>query len=137
MFQNIQSNKVNNVNILKEKYLDYKLNMLTELKNEIIKKNLKYANKMNNYLYFLKDKFYEEKDELHFLEKETFNNKKEFEKVIIKALKKQEELEYLINVRNFSFASEVPRHNIPAQHAVRINILSDVLSTSDNSIRGV
>ena len=101
MFQNIQSNEVNNVNILKEKYLDYKLNMLTELKNEIIKKNLKYANKMNNYLYFLKDKFYEEKDELHFLEKETFNNKKEFEKVIIKALKKQEELEYLINVRNF------------------------------------
>jgi hypothetical protein len=75
--------------------------VLIELKNEIKKKNIKYANKMNNYLYFLKDKFYEKKDELHFLEKKTFNIKKEFEKVIIKALKKQEELEYLINIRNF------------------------------------
>ena len=101
VIQNIQSNKIKNFKGLKEITLDNKYHMLIKLKNTIENRYLKYVLKMNNYLYFLNAKIEEEQDELYFLEKELFNNEKGLEKLILKTIKKQEELEYLLNIRNF------------------------------------
>ena len=101
LIQNIQSKKIENINNKKDSNTDYKLNTLNNLKNTFDDKYAKYSFKINHYLYYLKDILYEAQRELHFLDKEIFNYNIDIEKLILKIVRKENELEYLLEIRNF------------------------------------
>lgn len=101
LIQNIQSKKIENINNKKDSNTDYKLNTLNNLKNIFDDKYAKYSFKINHYLYYLKDILYEAQNELHFLDKEIFNYNIDIEKLILKIVRKENELEYLLEIRNF------------------------------------
>ena len=99
--QNIQCKEIKNMEINDEFNINNKLNKLKEIKNILDNNYAIYSYDMNNYIYFVKDKLSEIKDNLKILDKEIFNENIYIEKLVLKIVKKQEELEHLIEIRNF------------------------------------
>ena len=101
IIQNIQNKQINNLKKNDENNIDNRLNKLIELKNLFEKYSESYSYNMNIYINFLKNKIFEIKDNLQVIDKDIFNKNIEIEKLALKIVRKQNELEYLIEIRNF------------------------------------
>ena len=101
IIQNIQNKEIKNLKKNDEINLDNRLNKLIELKVLFENHFETYSYNMHYYLNFLKDKLYEIQENLQIIDKDIFNQNMEIEKLALKIVKKQNELESLIEIRNF------------------------------------
>jgi hypothetical protein len=101
IIQNIQNKEIKNLKKNDEINLDNRLNKLIELKDLFENHFETYSYNMHYYLNFLKDKLYEIQENLQIIDKDIFNQNMEIEKLALKIVKKQNELESLIEIRNF------------------------------------
>lgn len=101
IIQNIHNNKVKNMsvinNFIKEGYLR-RLRHLEKIFQKIFEK---YSKQMHLYLQFLSNTLDEERKELRVKNALIFNLSNQIEKLVIKLLNKQNELEFLVELRNF------------------------------------
>lgn len=99
--QNVQIKKLNEIKSKNKLSINDKINMIINLKIKFENNYKIYSNEMDDYIYFLKDKLFEISTDLQSIDKEIFNKSIEIEKLIYKIVRKQSELEYLIEIRNF------------------------------------
>ena len=101
IIQNIRNIRLTNLQNEKEYNIDHQLNILNAIKNKLDINYKKYYNKMELYIYFLKDRLDDMQAELKYIDKQIYNITTDIEKLIFKIVKKQTELEYLVEIRNF------------------------------------
>lgn len=101
IIQNIHNKEIKNMNTNDGGNIDIKLNRLKDLHNLIENNYASFSFNINSYIYFIKDKIYEIQENIKNIDKEIFNKNIDIEKLVIKIVKKQKELEYLIEIRNF------------------------------------
>jgi len=99
--QNAQIKKLNEMKNKTKFTINDKITMIINLKIKLEKNYRKYANELDDYIYYLKDKIFEISTDLQSIDKEIFSKSIELEKIIFKIVKKQNELQYLIEIRNF------------------------------------
>ena len=94
--KNVQSKKIKN-DFIKDIYINklIKLKQIFQIKNENYKKNIK------SYLFFLRSKLRNYREEVHMQNIEIFQIYSDMEKIMIKLIKIQSELEKLVEIRNF------------------------------------
>ena len=101
IFQNIQDTKVKAILSKEEYHIEKKYNNLIKLKKKLAQKYIIYSKNMNNYLEFLSDKIKEIKADLKKTDLQIKNYIIQLEKIILDIVKKQNELESLVDKRNF------------------------------------
>ena len=99
--QNVQMKKLNEIKTKNKFTINDKINMIINLKIKLESNYKIFSNEMDDYIYFLKDKLFEISTDLQSIDKEIFSKSIELEKMIFKIVKKQRELQYLIEIRNF------------------------------------
>ena len=99
--QNAQIKKLNEMKNKTKFTINDKITMIINLKIKLEKNYRKYANELDDYIFYLKDKLFEISTDLQSIDKEIFSKSIELEKIIFKIVKKQNELQYLIEIRNF------------------------------------
>ena len=94
--KNVQSKKIKN-DFIKDIYINklIKLKQIFQIKNENYKKNIK------SYLFFLRSKLRNYREEVHMQNIEIFQIYSDMEKIMLKLIKIQSELEKLVEIRNF------------------------------------
>ena len=93
--------KLKNILFKKENNFDRKIYKLKVFKKQLENKTLLYSERMNSYQDFLGIKIKEMKKELLYLEKTIENRYREIEKISLDIIKIQNELESLVDKRNF------------------------------------
>ena len=93
--------KLKNILFKKENNFDRKIYKLKVFKKQLENKTLLYSERMNSYQDFLGIKIKEMKKELLYLEKTIENRYREIEKISLDIIKLQNELESLVDKRNF------------------------------------
>ena len=101
IIQNIQDENVKSTESKNEFIKDIYLKRLQNLKQILQKKNENYKKNIQSYLLFLNNKFYSLKEEVHIQNIEKFKICDEIEKIMIKIITMESELEYLLKIRNF------------------------------------
>ena len=100
-FQNINKQNLQNV-VYSDKFnLDTKITDLIKLNKYANNIWINYRQRMNLYLHFLFDKKNEMETNLGIISRKKKNNENIIEKLMIQAVKKQKELEELVQIRNF------------------------------------
>ena len=99
--QNVQIKRLNEIKKKNKFSINDKINLIVNLKIKLEKNYKIYSNKMDDYIYYLKDKLFDINTDLQSIDKEIFSKSIELEKIIFKIVKKQSELQYLIEIRNF------------------------------------
>ena len=101
VIQNLKNKEIKNMKNKNDFDIESNINKLIEFKNLIEINYFNYSYKLNLYINFLKNKIYEIKDNIFIIDKEIFNKNIDIEKLVLKIVKKQKELEYLVEIRNF------------------------------------
>ena len=101
VFQNLKNKEIKNMNKKDDFDLENKINKLLELKNIFEINYINYSYDFNLYINFLKNKIYEIQNNIKMIDKDIFNKNIDIEKLVLKIVKKQKELEYLVEIRNF------------------------------------
>jgi hypothetical protein len=99
--QNVQMKKLNEIKSKNKFTINDKINMIINLKIKLEHNYKIFSNEMDDYIYYLKDKLFEISTDLQSIDKEIFSKSIELEKIIFKIVKKQSELQFLIEIRNF------------------------------------
>lgn len=97
----IQNNKLKDILSMEEYNYDKKYDKLIKLRKISDNKFISFSESMNNYLQFLSDKILEHKKELSLYYNQIKELDDELEIIIIKIVKYQANLEYLVERRNF------------------------------------
>ena len=97
----IQNNKLKDILSMEEYNYDKKYDKLIKLRKISDNKFISFSESMNNYLQFLSDKILEHKKELGLYYNQIKELDDELEIIIIKIVKYQANLEYLVERRNF------------------------------------
>ena len=101
IIQNIQYKNVKSTETKNEFIKDIYLKRLQKLKQILQIKNENYKKNIQSYLLFLNNKFFSYKEEVHIQNIEKFKLCNDIEKIMIKIITKESELEYLLKIRNF------------------------------------
>ena len=99
--QKIQDIKFKTILNREEYHIDQKYDKIINLKNKFTNKYIIYSEKMNSYLGFLSNKIKEIKTYLKITDKQIKDYIVQIEKIILEIVKKQTELESLVDKRNF------------------------------------
>ena len=112
----IQNNKLKDI-LSKEEYnYDKKYDKLIKLRKISENKFISFSETMNNYLQFLSDKILEHKKELSLYYNQIKELDDELEIIIIKIVKYQADLEYLVERRNFLLLIKDKLSNPPSYY---------------------
>ena len=101
MFQNLQSKNVSYLSLNNEFIKTGYINRLTKLKNKVIKIYDNYSQQMHLYLQFLTVVLDREKMNYRENKSKIMNLCSFIEKIVLRIIYKQSELEYLVEIRNF------------------------------------
>ena len=112
----IQNNKLKDILSLEEYNYDKKYDKLIKLRKISDNKFISFSESMNNYLQFLSDKILEHKKELSLYYNQIKELDDELEIIIIKIVKYQADLEYLVERRNFLLLIKDKLSNPPSYY---------------------
>ena len=112
----IQNNKLKDILSMEEYNYDKKYDKLIKLRKISDNKFILFSETMNNYLQFLSDKILEHKKELSLYYNQIKELDDELEIIIIKIVKYQADLEYLVERRNFLLLIKDKLSNPPSYY---------------------
>ena len=112
----IQNNKLKDILSMEEYNYDKKYDKLIKLRKISDNKFISFSESMNNYLQFLSDKILEHKKELSLYYNQIKELDDELEIIIIKIVKYQANLEYLVERRNFLLLIKDKLSNPPSYY---------------------
>ena len=112
----IQNNKLKDILSMEEYNYDKKYDKLIKLRKISDNKFISFSESMNNYLQFLSDKIIEHKKELSLYYNQIKELDDELEIIIIKIVKYQADLEYLVERRNFLLLIKDKLSNPPSYY---------------------
>ena len=112
----IQNNKLKDILSMEEYNYDKKYDKLIKLRKISDNKFISFSESMNNYLQFLSDKILEHKKELSLYYNQIKELDDELEIIIIKIVKYQADLEYLVERRNFLLLIKDKLSNPPSYY---------------------
>ena len=112
----IQNKKLKDILSMEEYNYDKKYDKLIKLRKISDNKFISFSESMNNYLQFLSDKIIEHKKELSLYYNQIKELDDELEIIIIKIVKYQADLEYLVERRNFLLLIKDKLSNPPSYY---------------------
>ena len=116
VFQNIQDGKMKKLLDKEEKHIEKINNKFIKYKDLLEKKYIIYSEKMSSYIDFLILKIKEMKNELIASNKVIKDKNNEIEKITLDIIKKQSELELLVDKRNFLLQIKQKYKNSPSYY---------------------
>ena len=116
IIREIQNNKLKDILSMEEYNYDKKYDKLIKLRKISDNKFISFSESMNNYLQFLSDKILEHKKELSLYYNQIKELDDELEIIIIKIVKYQADLEYLVERRNFLLLIKDKLSNPPSYY---------------------